>query len=410
MPGKPSYWDAFRNPRLALMIGLGFSSGLPNPLAGDTLSAWFDDVGVGVAALAFFTNWAHLPFNLKFVWAPLFDRFSLPFLSRRRGWMIVAQVGLLVLIGVMGTFDPATQPWLVAALAMLVAFMAASQDIVVDAYRTELLPLEQRASGVAIFVAAYRVALIVSGSLALVLADRLPWTFVFYFLAGLMSVGIVFTLISPVPEGQPLPPRTLRDAVVEPFRDLLQRDQAWLLLAIVMLYKFGDVVVSAIRTPFLRSVGFTLTEIGVAGKFVGIAATIIGALVGAGFVAKWGLKKALIVFGVGQAVPNLTYALLGVVGKSYPLMIAGYGIDNVMGGMGTAAQVAFFMTICNKRYTATQYALLTSLMTIPGHLFGMGSGAIVVSIGWPAMWVLSVVFALPALFLLHKVRIVEAPS
>lgn len=410
MARQASYWDAFRDPRLALMIGLGFSSGLPNPLAGDTLSAWFDDIGVGIAALTFFVGWAHLPYSLKFIWAPLFDRFSLPFLSRRRGWMVVSQVGLLVGIGVMGSFDPASQSWLVTILAMGVAFMGASQDIVVDAYRTELLPEAQRASGVAVFVAAYRVALIVSGALVLVLADHFPWTYVFWFLAGLMSIGIVFTLVGPPPDAQPPPPRTLRDAVIEPFREFMKRDQAWLLLAIVMLYKFGDVVVGTIRTPFLRSVGFTLTEIGVAGKFVGISATILGALIAGGFVAKWGLKRALIVFGIGQAVPNLTYALLGVVGKSYPLMIAGYGIDNFMGGMGTAAQVAFFMTIVNKRFTATQYALLTSLMTVPGRLFGMGSGVIAEAAGWPTMWILSVVFALPALLLLTKVRIVEPES
>ena len=407
MSGKPSYWDAFRDPRLALMIGLGFSSGLPSPLAGDTLSAWFDDVGVGIAVLPAFVNSIHLPFMLKFLWAPLFDRFSLPFLSRRRGWMLVTQVALLGLIGVMGQFDPATRPFLVSALALAVAFSAASQDIVTDAYRTELLCPEERASGVAIFVAGYRLALIVSGSLALILADRLPWGVVFWILAGLMTVGVVFTLVAPPPDDAVAPPRTLEEAVLDPLLDLLRRDRAWLLLSVVALYKFGDVVVSAIRTPFLRHVGFTLTEIGVAGKFVGIAATIVGALAGGGFVAKWGLKRSLIVFGIGQAVPNLSYALLGVVGKSYPLMIAGYGVDNFMGGMGTAAQIAFFIAICNKRYTAFQYALLTSLMSVPGRLFGMGSGAIVVAFGWPTMWTLSVVCALPALVALRWLVIEE---
>ncbi len=404
--GRGSFWDAFRNPQLALMIGLGFSSGLPNPLVGDTLSAWLDDVGVSLAVVGLF-GFVHLPYNLKFLWAPLFDRFELPFLSRRRGWMVVSQVVLLIAVGVMGSLDPTTGPWAVAALAFLIGFGGASQDIAVDAYRTELLPEEQRASGVAIFVAAYRIALIVAGSLALVLADTLSWTVVFWVLASLMLVGIGTTLIGSKPDAQPPPPASMKEALLEPFREFLRRDQALLLLSIVMLYKFGDVVVSQLRTPFLRSVGFTLVEIGTMGKLVGMAATIVGALVGGGLVAKWSLKKAMIVFGVAQAIPNLTYAALALVGKNYPLMAVGYGVDNFMGGMGAAALIAFLMTLCDKRYTATQYALFTSLMTVPGRLFGLGSGWLATELGWPAMWVISVVVAAPAIVLLTKVDLTE---
>ncbi|HHH31258.1 MAG TPA: MFS transporter, partial [Polyangiaceae bacterium] len=190
-------------------------------------------------------------------------------------------------------------------------------------------------------------------------------------------------------------------------REFLQRDQAWLLLSIVLLYKFGDVVVGQLRTPFLRSVGFTLTEIGTMGKLVGIAATIVGALVGGGFVAKWSLKRAMIAFGIAQALPNLTYAALAYTGKNYVLMAAGYGIDNFMGGMGTAALIAFLMTLCDKRYTAMQYALFTALMTVPGRLFGLGSGWLVTQVGWPALWVISVVVAVPALLLLARARLPE---
>lgn len=407
MAKQASFWDAFRDPKLALMLGFGFASGLPNPLAGDTLSAWFDDVGVDLAAVAFFGGLVHLPYNLKFVWASVFDRFWPPFLSRRRSWLLVCQLALLVLIGVMGSFDPSARPTLVAALAALVAFTAASQDIVVDAYRTEILSEAQRASGVAIFVATYRVGLIVTGSLALILADQLPWSLVFWILGGLMSVGILCTLVAPPVAVPPRVPRTMTEAVVEPFRELLKRDQAWLLLFITMLYKFGDVFTGAIRTPFLREVGFSLTEIGTLAKLVGIAASIAGALIGGGFVAKWGLKRAMIVFGVAQALPNLSYALLAIVGKSYTLLGVGIGVDNFMGGMGTAALTAFFMTICNRRYTAMQYALLTSLMTVPGRLLGMGSGWLTEHIGWPALWTASVVVALPALLLLGRARIEE---
>ena len=410
MAKKGSFWDAFRDPKLALMLGFGFASGLPNPLAGDTLSAWFDDAGMDLAAIGFFGGLVHLPYNLKFVWASVFDRFWPPFLSRRRSWLLVFQVALLVLIGVMGSFDPSTRPTLVAALAILVTFTAASQDIVTDAYRTELLPEAERASGVAIFVAAYRVALIVAGSLALILADQLPWSVVFWILGGLMSIGILCTLLAPPVEVPPRAPKTLTEAVVDPFREFLKRDQAILLLFVTMLYKFGDVFTGAIRTPFLREVGFSLTEIGTLAKLVGIAASIAGALIGGGFVAKWGLKRAMIVFGVAQALPNLSYALLALVGKSYTLLGVGIGVDNFMGGMGTAALTAFFMTICNRRYTAMQYALLTSLMTVPGRLLGMGSGWLTEHIGWPALWTLSVVVAAPALLLLARARIAEPES
>lgn len=407
---KASFWDAFRDPKLALMLGLGFASGLPNPLAGDTLSAWLDDVGVDLASLAFFGGIVHLPYNLKFVWASVFDRWAPPFLGRRRSWLVITQVALLVLIGLMGTFDPTQRPLLVGALALLVAFGAASQDIVSDAYRTEVLSEAQRASGVAIFVAAYRVGLIVTGSLALILADRLPWSVVFWGLGGLMGIGVLTTLLAPPVAAPARAPKTLVEAIVEPFREFLKRDQAWLFLVITMLYKFGDVFVTAIRTPFLREVGFSLTEIGTLVKFVGIAATIAGALVGGGFVAKWGIQRAMIVFGVAQALPNLAYAVLAWVGKSYALLGIGIGVDNFMGGMATAALTAFFMTICNRRFTAMQYALLTSLMTVPGRLLGMGSGWLTEHIGWPALWITSVVVALPALLLLMRARIVEPES
>lgn len=403
---KASFWDAFRDPRLALMIPFGFASGLPNPIIGDTLSAWLHTSGVGLTAIGLFSS-VHLPYNFKFVWAPLMDRFGLPFLSRRRDWMLVSQLALLVGIGLMGQLDPSVGLYSVVGLAWLVAFAGASQDITVDAYRTELLGRDQRASGVAIFVAAYRVALLISGAAALALADHIGWRTVFWGLSGLMLVGIIATWLSPPLRGQPPPPRTLGEAIIEPFREFLTRDNAFRLLWIVALYKFGDVVVGRLRSPFLLELGFTLTEIGVVGKFVGIASTIVGALVGGGFVAKLGLRRALIVFGIGQALPNLTYAFLALTGKSLPLMGLAYGLDNFMGGMGTAALLAFFMTLCNKHYTATQYALLTSLMSVPGILFGMGSGWFAEHLGWPAIWVFSVAAALPAIFLLMNTEIVE---
>ncbi|MGE0788497.1 MAG: MFS transporter [Sandaracinaceae bacterium] len=404
-----AFGDAFASPRLALMVGLGFAAGLPNPLVGDTLSAWLYSHHVSLTAIGLL-GFVHLPYNLKFLWAPLFDGVTLPFLSRRRAWIVVWQIALLIAIGVLGTIDPSTATYAAAGVALFIGFAAASQDIVVDAYRTELLPESMRASGTAIFVAAYRAALIVSGAGALFLADRLPWSVVFLILGGLMSVGVITTLIAPPPEGTPPPPRTFKAAVVDPLLEFLRRRGAWSFLAIVALYKFGDVVVSQLRSPFLLSLGFSLTDIGAIGKGLGMVSTIFGALIGGGLVAAWGLRRSMIVFGIAQALPNLTYAGLAYVGHDYGLMAAGIAIDNFMGGLGASALTAFLMMLCDRRYTAFQFALLTSLMTVPGRLFGLAAGWLTEQLGWETMWVISVLVALPAIVLLALVEFPPEPS
>lgn len=410
-PGKsPSFWDAFRDPRLALMLGLGFSSGLPNPLTGSTMTAWLDTFDVDMATIGFFA-WVHLPFNFKFVWAPVMDRFSLPWGGRRRGWMLLTQLVILVSVGVMGSFDPKAAPWLVAGLAVWTAFFTASQDIAVDAFRTDLLPREERASGTAIFVAAYRGALIVAGAGALILSDHLPWSTVYWILAALMSVGILTTLLSPEPETQAQAPKTLVDAVWRPLKELVTRRDIGVYLAIIMLYKAGDVVAGHFLIPFLTDTGFSRSEIGAVFKGLGLAATIFGALLGGGLVAKWGLRRALIVFGVAQAIANLLYCWLAFAGKDYALMTTAITVDHLMNGMGTAAFVAFLMTLCDKRFTAMQYAIFSSLMTVPGRVLGGFSGFLQESVGWPGFFLTTIVLAAPAVLLLSVVRIREpAPA
>lgn len=405
-PRKPSFFDAFTSPRLALMVGLGFASGLPNPLTGSTLSAWLATLHVDVATIGLFSL-VHLPYNFKFLWAPLLDRFALP-LGRRRGWMLLTQVIILVGVGVMATLDPVHAPWMVAGMAFAISFVSATQDVAVDAYRTDLLPAEQRASGTAIFVAAYRGALIVAGAVALVLSEWLSWEVVYLFLAALMAVGILTTLIAPTPDTGIAPPRTLRAAVVEPFQEYLRRDDAILFLVIIMLYKVGDVVAGALRMPFLiDELDFSRAEVGVVLKGLGLAATILGALVGGGLVARFGLKRALIGFGVAQASANILYAWLAIVGKDHVLMTVSICVDELMGGMGTAAFVALLMTLCNKRYTAMQYALFSSLMTVPGRLLGGASGFIANALGWPGFFLLTMALAIPAILLIARVDIKE---
>ncbi|MEQ8457306.1 MAG: AmpG family muropeptide MFS transporter [Sandaracinaceae bacterium] len=409
-PGKkPSFWDAFRDPRLALMIGLGFSSGLPNPLTGSTMTAWLATYQVDMATIGLF-GLVHLPFNFKFVWAPVMDRFSLFWGGRRRGWMLLTQLVILVSVGVMGSFDPAAAPWMVAGLAFWTAFFSASQDIAIDAYRTDLLPKEERASGTAIFVAAYRGALIAAGAGALILSDYVPWSTVYWILAGLMGVGILTTLLSPEAEVQAKAPESLFAAVWGPIEEVVTRRDIVVYLAIIMLYKAGDVVAGHFLIPFLMDTGFSRSEVGAVFKGLGLAATIVGSLLGGGLVAKWGLRRALIVFGIAQAIANLFYCWLAYVGKDYALMTVAITVDHLLNGMGTAAFVAFLMTLCNKRFTAMQYALFSSLMTVPGRVLGGFSGFLQESVGWPGFFLTTIFLAAPAVLLLTQVEIREGDA
>lgn len=405
-PARASFWDAFRSPKLALMLGIGFASGLPNPLTGSTLTAWLATEHVTLAMIGFASAF-QLPYNLKFLWAPLLDRYAVGRLGRRRGWMLVAQLGLVVSIGAMGSFSPSDALTSIGILAVVTAFLSATQDVAADAYRTDLLPPEQRASGTAIFVAAYRGALIVAGAVALFLSDLLPWSTVYWILAGAMGVGIITTAIAPTAPTEKLAPRTMKEAIVDPIREFTNR-RGWLAyVTIIMLYKVGDVVVGHLQIPFFMELGFSRTEIGAVLKGLGLAATIGGALVGGGFVARWGLKPALVVFGIAQAIANLAYVGVAEAGKSYAWMVGAIGLDNFMNGLGTAAFVALLMTLCNKRFTAFQHALFSSLMTVPGRLLGYHSGWLAAEAGWSLFFLVSTFAALPALGLLLFVGVPE---
>lgn len=405
-PARGSFWDAFRSPRLALMLGLGFASGLPNPLTGSTMTAWFASEGVTLAMIGFASIF-HLPYNLKFLWAPLLDRYGIPGLGRRRGWMLLAQLALVLSIAALGTFDPSSALTQIGVLAVFTAFFSATLDIAADAYRTDVLPAPQRASGTAIFVAGYRAALIVAGAVGLILSDLLPWTVVYWIFAGLMGVGILTTLIAPPAPTEAIAPRSIVEAVVDPITELLKRPGIVRLIAIIMLYKVGDVVAGQLQIPFFMEMGFSKTEIGAVLKGLGLGATIVGALIGGGLVARWGLKGTLIAFGFAQALANLSYVGVANAGKSYAWMTGAIGLDNFMNGLGTSAFVALLMTLCNKRFTAFQYALFSSLMTVPGRLLGYHSGWLADEAGWTSFFLISTLAALPALALLFFVDIRE---
>lgn len=398
--------DAFRSWRVAVMIPLGFASGLPNPLTGSTLTAWMKSVDVSLTTIGVFAL-VSLPYNFKFLWAPLVDRFALPWLGRRRGWMLLTQLSILVAVGVLGTLEPRAAPVALATMAFVVTFLSASQDIVSDAYRTDTLWPAERGSGTALFVAAYRVALIASGAGALILSDHVSWKAVYWVMASLMLVGVAGTLLAPTPTQQPRPPRTLREAVFEPLREFLRRDGVIGVLVVVALYKVGDAIASHMLTPFLMDVGFSRTEIGAIQKGLGLGATIVGALLGGGFIARWGLRRSLIVFGILQAVANVLYATVAVVGKSHALLVTAIAVDNLCGGLGTAAFVAFLMSLCDARFTAFQYALLSSLGSVAGRLLGAVGGYIAERWGWVAFFMITIAAAVPAIALLFRIPVRE---
>ena len=405
------YLKVFTNRRIAAVLLLGFSSGLPLALTAGTLQAWLAVDNVDITTIGFFTL-AGQPYIYKFLWAPLLDRFAPPLFGRRRGWILLAQIALLVTIGFMGTLSPRDTPWLLGGTALVVAFLSASQDIVIDAYRTDVLHESERGAGAAISVMGYRIAMLVSGGLALVLADQvLGWRGMYMLMAGLMIIGMVATWFAPEPEDAGRAPASLGAAFVEPLREFLSRNGAWLLLLLIVLYKLGDAFAGTLTTAFLiRGVGFSATDVGAIYKALGLGATIAGALAGGAWMAGLGLYRALMFFGVLQAVTNLGFMALAMAGKSYALMVAVVAAENLCGGMGTAAFVALLMSLCNHRFSATQYALLSALAAVGRVYVGPASGYLVVAIGWAPFFFFTFLIALPGLWLLWLLRARLAPD
>jgi len=403
MPFSP-YLEVFRNPRVAVVLFLGFSSGLPLALTGGTLQAWMAVEGVDIHTIGIFTL-VGLPYTLKFLWSPLMDRFVPPWLGRRRGWMAATQLALMAGIALMGALAPRHAPLALAALALMVAFASASQDISLDAYRADVLREKERGVGAAVSVLGYRLAMLVSGALALILSDQIGWHGTYWLMAGLMAVGIAATLLGPEPEFNAAPPRTLGDAVWGPLREFFSRRGALALLLLIVLYKLGDAFAGTLTTVFLiRGAGFTATEVGVINKGMGLAATIGGALFGGALMVRLGLYRALLMFGLLQAVSNLSFMLLAAVGKNYEVMVLAVAFENVTGGMGTAAFVALLMSLCDHRFTATQYALLSALAAIGRVFVGPPSGFLAESLGWVVFFFLTFLAALPGLWLLWRMQ------
>lgn len=399
-----AYLEIFRSRRVAVVCLLGFSSGLPLALTSGTLQAWMTVSGVDLATIGIFTL-VGIPYTWKFLWAPLMDRYVPPFLGRRRGWIAAMQLILGICIAVMGSLNPVTMPWALAALALMVAFISASQDVVFDAYRADVLRPAERGIGAAVSVLGYRLAMLVSGALALILSDQIGWQNTYWLMAALMIAAIAATLFGPEPEVEVKPPGTLTEAVVEPLREFFARHGAWALLLLIVLYKLGDAFAGSLTTAFLiRGVDFTATEVGTINKGMGLAATLVGVVFGGVLMAKLGLFRSLLAFGVLQAISNLTFMWLAAIGKDYGVMVLAVAFENLAGGMGTAAFVALLMAMCDKRFTASQFALLSALAAVGRVYVGPASGYMVEAIGWTTFFGFTFLAALPGLVLLYLMR------
>ncbi len=462
---RSAYAQVFASRRVAAMLWLGFSSGLPLALTAGALQAWLTVEGVTIRTIGYFAL-VGLPYTFKFVWAPLLDRFEPPALGRRRAWIVAFQLAIALACFGMATLDPVRSIEPIAAMAVLIAFLSASQDVVFDAYRADLLDADERGAGAAVSVLGYRIAMLVSGGAALVIADQwLGWPDTYRLMGVLMGVLALGTLACPaIPAaGRLLSParaelvgffvmittgaltwwlltrfaafalgavagsvslavdttilaatglasilaarRVGFPSFVEPWDAFFSRRHAIALLVLIILYKLGDAFAGALTTSFLlRGVGFTQTEVGTINKGLGLAATLVGALAGGAWLSRRSLYDALMIFGILQAVSNLGYWALAVLPKSHALMAAAVGVENLCGGMGTAAFVAFLMALTDRRFSAAQYALLSALSAVGRIYVGPASGVMVESLGWPAFFLATVVTALPGIALLWWLR------
>ncbi|MDH5455274.1 MAG: AmpG family muropeptide MFS transporter [Gammaproteobacteria bacterium] len=402
---KESLKEAVLNRRMLICVFTGFASGLPLYMLFQMVPYWLRTEGVGLAEIGFFAL-VQFPYTWKFVWAPIMDRYTLPFLGHRRGWILLTQVLLLIAISTMGFFKPAMSLWTIAYLATAVAFFSASQDIVLDAYRRELLPDVELGLGNSIHVQAYRLSGLIPGGLALILADHLPWHLVFVVVALFMLVGIVMTLVIDEAIKEPSPPRSLMESVIEPFREFVGRSglgSALLVLAFLFFYKLGDNMATALQTPFFHDVGFSGTQIGTIAKLVGTTAAIVGGLIGGLIMVKVSINRALWLFGFVQITSILGFALLSVIGANPWMLAFAMAFEYLGVGLGTAALTAFMAKSTNVAFAATQFALFTALISVPRVLASATTGLIVEVTGWTNFFLVCTLLAIPGMLLLLKV-------
>jgi MFS transporter, PAT family, beta-lactamase induction signal transducer AmpG len=388
----------FRSRRMAVLFVLGFSSGLPLLLTGQTLQAWLTAEGVPLGRIAAVSS-VGLAYTFKFAWAPVLDRFQLPVLGRRRGWVLVFQLGLVAAIAAMSLLDPARDPTPVVAVAIAIAVLSASQDIVLDAYMTDVLAPHERAAGASVNVIGYRIATVASSSLAFVMADHVVWPAIWLTMAALMALAIAGTVLAEEPAAIARPPRTLAQSIALPVADFWRRYRggALAVLGFAAIYRFGDYFAQALVIAFLkRGAGFDFTQIAVVYKLIGFAGIVVGGMLSGALVARFGMRRMLLAFGALSVATHLLYVWLAVA-RSIAVFCVAVACDTTANAMGAAAFVGFLMSVCSPAVSATQFALLTSLTSVGQRVFGPLADRVVDAIGWPGYFAVCAAMVLPGL-------------
>src|SRR5271168_4959952 len=401
---KPTLLQALGDKRMAAVLLLSFASGLPYNLTGFTVQAWLASEGLDIKTIGIFTL-VSVPYLFKFLWAPFLDRYLPPILGRRRGWVLIYQVCLSVAIAFMGFCSPTKELYVLGVAAVLVATLSASQDIVIDAYRVDTIPVSERGLAAAVQSFGYRTAAMLAGAVLVLIAAHLGWRLAFLMVACLMAATTLGTIWAPEPEIPGSPPRTLADAVWHPLRALFSQKGAWGFVLLVLLYKVGDAFALSLYSAFMiKGVGFSLEELSIAGKVNMTVSTMIGVTLGGWVYMRWGTFKSLLIFGIGQALTNLLYVWLALAGKKVWLLVLATSLDTGIGGMGLAAFVAYLVSQCSPNFSATQYALLSALAAVPRVVMGSVAGFVVARIGWAHFFVLTFLVAIPGLIMLVIMR------
>ncbi|BBO70702.1 MFS transporter [Desulfosarcina alkanivorans] len=389
------------NRRMLVALVMGFSCGLPLLLTLSVLQAWMKEAGVDLTTIGLMSL-VGLPYTLKFFWSPVFDRYALPFLGRRRGWLLVSQLALMASLVWLGFNNPAAHPELLALAALAVSFFSASQDIVVDAYRREDLPDRELGLGSSLYINGYRVGMLLASGGGLILADHIPYSLVYLIMALCLLPGVITTVLTPEPR-VPSFPVSLKAAVVDPLVEYFSRSHALWILAFILMYKIGDTMAAAMTTPFYLDIGFSKTQIGAVVKLFGFWATVGGTITGGIAMIRLGIVRSLWIFGILQALSTAGFFLLATIGPSLAALSAVIAFENLSGGMGTSAYAAYMASITDKRFTATQYALLTSLMGIPRVLAAAPTGYLATLMGWQGFFIFCTLIAIPGLLLLLRI-------
>ncbi|MEZ4752819.1 MAG: AmpG family muropeptide MFS transporter [Bdellovibrionota bacterium] len=397
--------SAFKSKAMAAALLMGFASGFPLLLTTSTLKVWLTESGINLSTIGFFALLG-IPYTFKFLWSPFLDHYIPPFLGRRRGWLLITQTALVVGIALIGTFSPNNSLYLIAAFAFWITFFGASQDILIDAYRRESLSDRQLGLGSSLYVYGYRFAILVTRTSPLLIAEYYSWTMAYFAMAGLMAINIFITLWSDEPEIADVESLSLKDSIVEPLKEFFTRNgiaSASLILIFILLYKMGDSYASILTSPFYVQIGITKSQIAGIDGTVGFASQFLGLFIGGSLIVYLGINRSLWICGFLQMISTAGFSLLAGVGADLWLFAGVVAFENISSGMGTAAFVAYMAKLTDKRFTATQYALLTSLMAVPMRVLGATSGILAESTGWGWFFIICTLAAIPGLLLLPKV-------